>query len=45
LSQSLADRIRGMAQYLDDPHVIAKTLGLEVSIVEGVLSGVIQMKP
>jgi putative flippase GtrA len=39
LSQSLADRIRGMAQYLDDPHVIAKTLGLEESIVEGVLSG------
>lgn len=39
MNQSLADRIRGMAQYLDDPHVIAKTLGLEESIVEGVLSG------
>lgn len=39
MSQSLADRIRGMAQYLDDPQVIANTLGLEISIVEGVLSG------
>lgn len=39
MGQSLADRIRGMAQYLDDPQVIANTLGLEISIVEGVLSG------
>ena len=39
MGQSLADRIRGMAQYLDDPQVIANTLGLEISVVEGVLSG------